>query len=47
MIGFFKMLLKSGAVDAIEYDFNIEFNHGEQKSKWIQAVCGIESSAEH
>ena len=41
------MLLKSGAVDAIEYDLNIEFNHGEQKSKWIQAVCGIESSAEH
>ena len=33
MIGLLKILLKSGAVDAIEYDFYIEFNYGEQKSK--------------
>ena len=53
-LGFSKYsFLKSGAVDAIEYDclthnvYAKHFNHGEQKSKWIQAVWDIESSAEH
>ena len=53
MIGFFKILLKSGAADIIECDclihnvYGKHFNHREQKSKGIQAVCAIESSAEH
>ena len=53
MIGIFKLLLKLGAVDTVEYDclihnvYGKQLNHGEQKSKRIQVVWDIESSAEH